>query len=101
MSDCSKHKQEIAGITDMRLLAEMIGDLHYGTLTQLMYNLSKKIEADAKKDHEAGREKLADALQYSGMSIFETALRIEKVWNICKPIMDNNGKSNSHTSDKS
>lgn len=87
MSDCSKHKKEVAGISDMRELAEMIGDLHYETLAHLLYEVSKKIDADAIKDYNNGREKLASALQYTGYSLFESSLRCEKAWQISKPFM--------------
>jgi hypothetical protein len=85
--DCSRHKKEIAGISDMKVLAEMIGDLHYEAFRDLLYHLYKKVDADANRDNEADREKLAAALQYAGMSIFESALRIEKVWKISEPFM--------------
>jgi hypothetical protein len=88
MSDCSKHKKEVAGIKSMAFLADEIANLHYHSLHELLYHLSKKISADSERDHEAGREKLADALQYASMSIFESALRMEKVWEVCKPFMN-------------
>ena len=88
MSDCSKHKKEVCGISDMKVLAEAIGDLHYLSLTQLLYELSNKFHSDAERDNEAGREKLASALQYTGMGLLEAALRVEKVWKICQPFME-------------
>ena len=87
-NNCSNHKRDIAGISDMKALAEMIGDLHYETLTELFLHLSRKIDSDAVKDNDAGREKIASALQYAGMSIFESALRLEKVWKISNPFMN-------------
>ncbi len=88
--NCSKHPTEVAGISDMRDLAEKIGNLHYKTLTDLLFNLSKKFERDAKRDYDNDREKLASALQYLGMSLFESSLRAEKVWKISKPFMTEN-----------
>lgn len=88
MSDCSNHKREVAGISDMEILAEMIGDLHYETFTVLLYRLTKKLEKDSMNDNNAGREKLASALQYAGLSLFESACRMERVWNISKPFME-------------
>ena len=87
MSDCSKHKKEIAGISDMKVFAEEVGDLHYETLTQFLYYLSKKIGEDANKDYSGGRDKLAGALQDAEASVFESSLRIEKAWQISKPFM--------------
>lgn len=93
MSNCSQHKKEVAGISDMKELAEMIGDLHYESLTQLLYNLSKKIDADSVTDFRAGREKLASDLQYFGMSIFESALRSERIWQRVKPFMSDESET--------
>jgi signal transduction histidine kinase len=86
-NNCSTHAKEVAGISDMTKLAEMVGDLHYETLTDFLQQLSKKINTDAQNDNEGGREQLASALQYLGMSLFESALRSEQVWKICKPYM--------------
>ena len=88
--NCIRHKKDVAGIADMEALAEMIGNLHYNTLKNLLYCLSKKIDNDAQKDYKGGRVKLATALQYSSMSIFESSLRIEKAWLISKPFMTEN-----------
>lgn len=86
--DCSRHSKQVAGISDMEQLAIAVGDLHYQSLMNFLAHLSKKLEADALKDHEGGREKLASALQYAGMGVFESALRMEKVYELCKPFMD-------------
>lgn len=85
--DCAAHETNLCGIEDMELMAEKIGNLHYQTLFNLLYYLYKKIDADAEKDNASGREKLAAALQYAGMGLFEAALRMEKVWNVSKPYM--------------
>jgi hypothetical protein len=89
MSNCSNHKKELFGQTDMKHLAEDIGSLHYGSLYLLLYHLYKKLDEDSIKDYKANREKLAAALQYASMSIFESALRMQKVWQICEPFMPN------------
>lgn len=87
MSDCSNHKKEVAGVSDMKVLAEMIGDLHYDTLMNLLFELSNKIDSDAVKDHVNGREKLAAGLLCLGASIFESSLRCQEVWQMSKPFM--------------
>lgn len=88
MSNCANHKRDLNGQEDMKHLANDIASLHYESLTQLLYHLSKKIDEDSIKDYKAGREKLAAALQYAGMSLFESSLRMEKVFNVCKPFMN-------------
>lgn len=54
-SDCSKHKKEVLGCSDMKQLAEMIGDLHYESLEIFLRELKRKLEADGRKDFEEGR----------------------------------------------
>lgn len=90
MSNCSNHPKSVAGESDMKALAEQIGDLNYETLTELLYYLSKKIDDDSEKDYKDGKEKNAAALQELGLSLFESSLRAENVWQICKPFMNNN-----------
>lgn len=87
--DCSQHPKELFGEKDMKIVGEAIANMNYESLPQLFYNLSKKLERDAENDHKEGRENLADAIQYLQMSIFESALRAEKLWKISKPFMDN------------
>ena len=62
MEDCSQHKKEVAGITDMGKLAKLIGELHYETLEELLAQLANKLHEDAKKDLQAGRTELSDKL---------------------------------------
>lgn len=50
MSNCSQHKKEVAGISDMKVLAEMQGDLHYETMAQLFKELGDKLASDGLKD---------------------------------------------------
>lgn len=85
--DCSNHQKDLFGQTDMKVVAEAIANMDYRPQVQLLAELSRKINADAENDYLAGREKLAAALQYTGMSLFESALRMEKVWKVCEPFM--------------
>ena len=87
MSDCSQHKKELFGETDMEKIADAIGDLHYECIPLLLYHLSKKIHADAEIDYKGDRKKLASALQYLGMALFESSLRAQIVLKISKPFM--------------
>lgn len=89
MSNCSNHRKDLLGQTDMKHIAEDIGNLHYESLFNLLYHLSKKLENDSIIDYKAGREKLASDLQYLSMSVFESALRAERVWKLVKPFMPN------------
>lgn len=86
--DCLDHKKEVAGISDMKLLAEMIGDLHYETLSELLYQLNAKLHNDGAKDMIAGRYQLGYALFEAADSCMEAKKAILKSWEISKPFMD-------------
>ncbi len=88
MSDCSNHKKEVAGISDMRQLAEMIGDLHYKTLSDLLDCLGDKLWADASKDQGDGRSLLAGNLNCASVDIHRARYHIDKAWQISKPFME-------------
>lgn len=88
MSNCSNHKKEVAGISDMKQLAEMIGDLHYDSLTDFLFELSKKIEADGAKVLAGNRLALADNLLNASRGIFLGYHHILRAWQISKPFME-------------
>jgi hypothetical protein len=87
-NDCSQHKKEVAGISDMKVLAEMIGDLHYETLSHLLHHLSKKINTDAVKDYKEGRTKLSLCLDKAQRKLFESSLTMKDAFEISKPFMN-------------
>jgi CHAD domain-containing protein len=88
--DCSRHTKEVAGITDMKLLAEMIGDLHYESLSTLLYHLSDKVYADGQKDFVNGRTKLSHFLFEAQIKIHSAHQKIEQAWKISQPFMPRN-----------
>lgn len=88
MSNCSNHRKDIHGETDMKHLAEEIGNLHYETLAILLNNLSGKIQRDASKDMKAGREKLARKLWKAKDQIQDAFFSIYEAWKICEPFME-------------
>lgn len=87
MRNCAEHKKEVAGISDMKVLAEMIGDLHYETLWKLLDSLSDKLYEDFKKDWDAGRTKIATALKLASEFTVSASHEIEQAWQISKPFM--------------
>lgn len=95
MSDCSKHKKEIAGISDMKELAEMIGDLHYDSLSTLLYYLSDKLFFDGKKDFDAGRIQLAEKLFEAQRTVHRSHQHIDKASKLCEPFMNPDKKEQS------
>ncbi len=87
MSNCSKHKRDVAGISDMKELAEMIGDLHYESLALLMHQLFLKLIEDANKDKESGKHELSLALWLAAKHMDNVAISISDAWQISKPFM--------------
>ena len=88
--NCKRHLKEVAGITDMKVLAEMIGDLHYETLSTLLYHLSDKVYADGQKDFVNGRTKLSHFLFEAQIKIHSAHQKIEQAWKISQPFMPRN-----------
>ena len=88
MSDCSNHKREVAGITDMKVLAGMIGDLHYETLSVFLDELTNKLYLDGAKDRAAKRFDLARFLEMAASDIYSAHIEIESAWQISKPFMN-------------
>lgn len=85
--DCSQHKKDLFGETDMKKVAEAIGDLHYETLKELMYHLSEKFWADSKNDKKGGRHRLSTVLGCASSSTKATAEYMEDLLEISKPFM--------------
>lgn len=81
LSDCSKHRKDVAGISDMKVIAEMIGDLHYESLSAFMFAFKEKLFKDGIKDIKNGKSKL-------GSHLLEAAKNIQSAWLISKPFMD-------------
>ena len=86
--DCLKHKKEVAGISDMKMLAEMIGDLHYESLTELMKCVALKLYKDGRKDISEGRTRLGFHLMDAGENVAKTYENIKNAWQISKPFME-------------
>jgi hypothetical protein len=86
-NDCSQHKKDIAGISDMKQLAEMIGDLHYETLSQLLFELQTKLHEDSMNDLKNNRFKLSHHLRRASTYLYEASNDIESAWQISKKFM--------------
>jgi hypothetical protein len=89
--NCSNHPRQVgvAGIDNMKILAEMIGDLHYETLAELLDKLTDKIFLDAAKDRAAGRLNLAKSLENCAGDLGCAQIWMESAWQISKPFMTN------------
>lgn len=92
MSNCSSHPKSVAGESDMKVLAQQIGDLNYETLCTLLWHLSNKIHKDGQKDFNEGRTKLSHLLFMAQMDIYKACKQIQQAWYISKPFMNNTNK---------
>lgn len=85
--DCGNHKKDLFGHTDMKEVAEAIGDLHYETLTILITEIGNKIGEDERRDAKAGRKQLAAHLFIASEHLKSAAFDINKALEISKPFM--------------
>lgn len=85
--DCSRHSKQVAGISDMKLLAENIGDLHYETLAELFHELQEKFDRDYQRDSKAGYAQLAMCLWDASIDCGSVSLYIKNAWRISKTFM--------------
>jgi hypothetical protein len=92
-SDCSKHKKDIAGIHDMKVLAAMIGDLHYESLSELLKELCEKLYEDGAKDRKSDRVKLGFTLQNASLHISRAQMAIHEAYLISKPFMSSTART--------
>lgn len=88
--DCSGHPKDLFGHTDMKEVAEAIGDLNYETLAELMDALANKFSRDAISDAMGGRYDLATELNAASHNIHEAFGNIETAWHYSKPFMNPN-----------
>lgn len=90
MDNCLQHKKEVAGISDMKVLSEMIGDLHYESLAVLLNHISDKIWHDGKKDFDNGKTNLSAQLFQASVSLKKSSISIGKAYGISKKFMESN-----------
>lgn len=89
MSNCSNHRKDLMGQTDMQHIAQDIGNLHYETLGYMLNYLSKKLKEDSRKDWQAGRIQIANRLKLASQHIKDARIQIQEAWQISKPFMEN------------
>lgn len=81
-----KHPTTIVGYTDsMQDIANEIASLRYDKLHEFMTAFAVRVAADAAKDKEAGKEKLAGALQCMAGCLYEAMTYANEASAICKP----------------
>ena len=86
--DCSDHPTTVEGYDGRMLeLAEAISNLRYDKLDRLFNNIAVMVEADALKDREGGRPKLANNLEACSNMLRMASMDAGKAWITCKPYM--------------
>jgi len=88
MSNCSEHKKEVLGESDMKVIAAAICDLHYESLPELFEELRLKFIADGKKDYDMGHFSLNAYLNWIAADMAGAKIRAELFWQISKPFME-------------
>lgn len=91
MSDCSQHKKEVGGISDMKILAKMIRDLHHETRAILIDELSTEISMEGLEDEKL-KPQLADELFIVSGYLAKAAIHSSFVWQISKPFMEDENR---------
>ncbi len=81
------HLKNIKGYDSLEALAKDIGDLHYESFTELLFQLAKKIQHDSEKDRKYGRQQLADALSDASGALYGAYDAMDVAWKICKKYM--------------
>lgn len=84
---CLKHKKDVAGISDMKVLAEMIVNLHYESHAELYKHLTISYREAAHDDWAAGNKELANILHEISYRLYQTQPLADKLWQISKPFM--------------
>jgi len=84
---CSNHRKDLFGRSDMKVVAEAIGDLHYEAMVELFDNLTLKFRKDGIKDIDGERVDIGDILLQSSGITFRLAKKIRVAWKISKPFM--------------
>ena len=88
MSDCSKHKKEVAGISDTKILARLIVDSHYEWQANLWKEVSNCYKEDSRKDWKDKKIQLAHRLKNAANNTKVVFTNINDAWQICKPFME-------------
>lgn len=86
--DCSGHKKDLFGKTDMKEVAEAIGDLNYETLQELFFQLSVKLYQDEMRDANNKRPELGASLDHTSDHIANAAHCMARAWKTSKKYMN-------------
>lgn len=87
MPTCTTHPRDLYGHTDMKEVAEAIGNLHYEVLAELFVHIAEKMYKDGTKDFDAGRVQLGNNLLSVANKLAIATTDILRAWEICKPHM--------------
>lgn len=88
MDNCSQHKKEVAGISDMKVLAQMVRMLHHEARAIFIDEFSKEISMEGLEDEKL-KPQLAEQLFMVSGYLAKAAVHSKFVWQISKPFMEN------------
>lgn len=87
-SDCSKHKKDLFGETDMKVVAKAIRNMHHEARAILIDELANEISLEGWEDQKLKPE-LSEQLFTVAGYLTKAAIHSNFVWQISKPYMEN------------
>lgn len=87
MDNCSQHKKDLFGETDMKKVAEAIRYMHHQTRAILIDEISRQISLEG-LDDQILKPKLANELFMVAGYLSKAADHSKFVWQISKPFMN-------------
>ena len=88
MDNCSQHKKEVAGISDMKVLAGMIESMSYEQHPILFKELAKRYKERSRKDWKEGKIQLSIRGNAIGQLLKSAFVPANEMWQISKPFME-------------
>lgn len=88
MEACSEHKKEVAGVSDMKVLAEMVEALHYEQQPIFFKELSKRYKERSRQDCKEGKIQLSIRGRAISKLMEQAYVPANEMWQISKPFMN-------------
>lgn len=85
--DCSNHKKDLFGETDMKKVATAIEDLHYEAMAELFNHLAERYMIRRESDTAIDRTELAQSSLWMHYAAAKLSYGAERAWKISKPHM--------------
>ena len=89
---CENHKKDVCGITDMKVLAEMIENMSYEQHPKLFKELAKRYKERSRVDWKEGKVQLSSRGKTLSELMKAAYVPANEMWQISKPFMEPNKK---------